>query len=87
MGNNRDVVNILLLVTIGMFIPFVGSLALVFKIDLFAVEGWVFIFSTFFYFLVIFGIELGVVYVYYTLTNRFAQKSFQKTSMIHKKEK
>jgi len=87
MGKNRDVVNILILVTIGMFIPFIGSLILAFGIDPLSVDGWRSIFSTFFYFLIIFGIELGAVYIYYNLTNKFAQKSFDKTSPINKNEK
>ena len=87
MGKNRDVVNILILVTIGMFIPFIGSLILAFHIDPMTVSGWRTIFSTFFYFLIIFGIELGFVYVYYNLTNKVAQRSFDNSSPLNKKGK
>ena len=87
MGKNRDVVNILVLVTIGMFIPFIGSLTVSFNIDPLTFSGWTKIFSTFFYFLIIFGIELGAVYVYYNLTNKVAQMTFNKSSPKNKKEK
>jgi hypothetical protein len=87
MGKNRDVVNILILVTIGMFIPFIGSLILAFDIDPMTVSGWRTIFLTFFYFLIIFGIELGFVYVYYNLTNKVAQRSFGNSAPINKKGK
>jgi len=86
MGKNRDVIHILILVTMGMFIPFIGSLTLAFNIDLFTSSGWISILSTFFYFLIIFALELGVVYIYYNLTNRHAQRSFDKTSPLKRKE-
>ena len=87
MGNTLDVIKILLLVIIGMFIPFIGSLTLAFKINLFMFQGWGLIITSFLYFLVFFGIELAVVFVYYTLTNRIAQKSFQDISTINDEEK
>jgi polyferredoxin len=87
MGNNKDVIKILIMVTIGMFIPFIGSIVLAFGINLLTLQGWVWIFSAFLYFLVFFGIELGVVYIYYNLTNRAAQRAFDKTSPVNKNEK
>ncbi len=86
MGNNTDVVKILIIVIIGMLIPFIGSVALAFGINLFTLHGWVSIILTFLFFLVFFGIELGVVYIYYNLTNRAAQRFFDETSPSNKKD-
>jgi hypothetical protein len=87
MGNTLDIIKILLLVIMGMFIPFIGSLALAFNIDLLMLQGWELIITSFLYFLVFFGMELALVFVYYTLTNRMAQKSFQDISTIEDNEK
>ena len=62
---NRDVVQILALVIIGMFIPFLGSLFLTFHLDLTNFDSWMKIGSTFGYFLLILGIELLVVFLYF----------------------
>jgi hypothetical protein len=78
MGKNRDLIQILTLVIIGMFIPFLGSLVITFNLNLLRIGDVLKIGSTFGYFLLIFGIELGVVYLYFTLTNRLAQKHLEK---------
>jgi uncharacterized membrane protein (DUF485 family) len=78
MGKNRDLIQILTLVIIGMFIPFLGSLVITFNMNLFRIGDVLKIGSTFGYFLLIFGIELAVVYLYFTLTNRLAQKHLEK---------
>jgi hypothetical protein len=71
MGKNRDVLKVLLLVLIGMFIPFLGSITLSY--------GFVpkTIAVTFLYFLVIFGLELGFVYLYFTFSGRRATKKME----------
>lgn len=78
MGKNRDVVQILLIVIGGMFLPFFISLAFMFHIDVFTFSGWFQIISAFFYFLIIFGIELGSVILYFHITNSLAKKKFAK---------
>ncbi|MEA3458205.1 MAG: hypothetical protein U9R21_05955 [Candidatus Thermoplasmatota archaeon] len=72
MGKNRDLIQILALVIVGMFIPFFGSITINYDLN-FTKIG-----STFGYFLLIFGIELGVVYIYFNITNRFANKNMEK---------
>ena len=71
MGKNRDFLKVLLLVLIGMFIPFLGSITLSY--------GFVprTIVVTFLYFLVIFGVELGCVYLYFVLSGRRANEKIQ----------
>jgi hypothetical protein len=71
MGKIRDLVKVLLLILIGMFIPFLGSIALSYGLIL---EK---IFVTFLYFLVFFGCELAVVYVYFTLSGRRANQKIE----------
>ena len=78
MGKNRDLIQILALVIIGMFIPFLGSLLITFNMNLFDMTDVLKIGSTFGYFLLIFGIELGVVYLYFNLTNRISTKQMEK---------
>ena len=72
MGKNRDLIQILSLVIIGMFIPFLGSITIT--------HGWnpVKIATTFGYFLLIFGAELGAVYLYFTISNKMASKNMEK---------
>lgn len=74
MSKNIDLVKILLIVIIGMFVPFLGSLSIVYGMDLTNFNDILKIGSTFGYFLLIFAIELIVVYIYYNLTNKFAEK-------------
>ena len=68
MGKNHDLIQILAIVMIGMFIPFLGAITISYGFDLWKIG------STFGYFLLIFGIELGLVYLYFTITNRMANK-------------
>jgi hypothetical protein len=72
MGKRQDLIQVLLLILIGMLIPFVGSITLTYGFS-FSKIG-----VTFLYFLVIFGLELGFVYVYFTLGNRSANKKMEK---------
>ncbi len=71
MGKKRDLIQVLLLILIGMFIPFLGSITLSY--------GFVpkTILITFLYFLVIFGFELGFVYLYFTLSGKRANKKME----------
>jgi hypothetical protein len=71
MGKTQDLIKVLLLILIGMFIPFLGSITLSY--------GFVpqTIFVTFLYFLVIFGFELGAVYLYFTFGGRRASKKIE----------
>ena len=71
MGKNRDLVKVLLLILVGMFIPFLGSIALSYGL----VPQKIVV--TFLYFLVIFGLELGSVYLYFSLSGRRANKMIE----------
>lgn len=74
MSKNIDVIKILLIVIIGMFIPFLGSLVIVYGMDLTNVDDVLKIILTFGYFLLIFGIELIIVYLYYDISSRIVSK-------------
>jgi hypothetical protein len=72
MGKNRDVVQILLLVLVGMFIPFLGSIALTYGLEISKIG------LTFVYFVGIFGIELFIVFLYFTVSGWRANKHLEK---------
>ncbi|MDG6218260.1 MAG: hypothetical protein QCI00_02335 [Candidatus Thermoplasmatota archaeon] len=74
MGKHSDIITILLIVIIGMFFPFLGSLVIMFDVSPLTTLGLMTIGSTFGIFLLIFGIELVLVYLYFFLTNTIAQK-------------
>ncbi len=74
MGKNRDLVLILMIVIIGMFIPFLGSIIITFGLDITLICTWTKIASTFGYFLLIFGIELLFVMLYFTFSNKIFGK-------------
>lgn len=74
MGKHRDLAGILLLVIIGMFIPFMGSIFINYGFDFTKIADWFILGSTFFYFLLIFGIELLVVFLYFNITSKIASK-------------
>ena len=78
MGKTSDLTLILALVIIGMFIPFVGSIALTYGLNVKDVNNWLKIGSTFGYFLLIFALELGLVILYFTLSNKIASKKIDK---------
>ncbi len=78
MGKNRDLIQILALVIIGMFIPFLGSITITYGLDLTNVNNLLKIGSTFGYFLLIFAIELVIVFLYFTITNKIAGKKMDK---------
>ena len=72
MSKNRDLIQILLIVTMGMFIPFIISITLVYGFHLSS------LLITFGYFIIVFGIELGIVYGYFSITNWLALKKLNK---------
>ena len=72
MSKNKDLIQILIIVIIGMFIPFIGSITINYNFDLYRIS------STFGYFLLIFAIELIIVYLYFTITNKLAIKNLEK---------
>ena len=74
MGKHRDLAGILLLVIIGMFVPFMGSIFITYGFDFTKIADWLKLGSTFFYFLLIFGIELLVVFLYFNITSKIASK-------------
>ena len=78
MGKNRDLIQILLIVVIGMFIPFLGSIIITFNLDITDANNILKVGSTFIWFLIIFAIELAIVYVYYSITNKIAHKKMEK---------
>ena len=78
MGKNRDLIQILTLVLIGMFIPFLISITITYSLDLTNMSDLIKIGSTFGYFLLIFGIELLIVYLYFTIVNKMANKNMEK---------
>jgi len=78
MGKNLDIAKILIIVMIGMFIPFFGSIAITFDLDFTCINDIMKSGSTFGYFLLIFAIELVIVFVYYKLSNKLAEKKLEK---------
>lgn len=78
MGKHRDLAGILLLVIIGMFIPFLGSIAITYGFIFTEIDEWFKIGSTFGYFLVIFGVELLAVFLYFIITSNIASKKIEK---------
>ena len=84
MGKNQDLAIILMIVIIGMFIPFFGSILIMNNLnnlDITNISRWLKIGKTFGWFLLIFGLELGVVYLYFTITNTLAQKKIDEQSL------
>ena len=78
MGKTRDLIQILVIILIGMFIPFLGSILISFGLDITNINDLWKVGSTFAWFLLIFGIELIVVFIYYKITSRLAGKKLEK---------
>jgi len=72
---SRDLITILLLVIIGMFIPFLGSIVITFGLDFTNIDNLMKIGRSFAWFLLIFALELAVVIVYYKTINKIAGKN------------
>lgn len=64
MGRYRDIAGILGLVILGMFIPFCGSIAIIYGVSV----GRLLL--GFLVFLVVFGLELGTVYAYFKVSGK-----------------
>lgn len=75
---NKDLIGILILVIIGMFIPFLGSIIITFGLDISNLDNLWKIGSTFGWFLIIFAIELGIVFLYYQITSKIATNKYNK---------
>jgi len=78
MGKNKDLIQILIIIIIGMFIPFLGSIIITFGLDITNMNNLLKIGSTFVWFLIIFAIELVFVFFYYQITNKIAGKKMNK---------
>ena len=78
MGKKRDLIQVILLILIGMFIPFLGSVILSYGFEIKKIS------FAFFYFLIIFAFELGVVYLYFTIINKLANKKREKINQNKK---
>lgn len=78
MGKTLDLVQILIIVIIGMFIPFLGSILITFGLDFTNFSDLLKIGKTFGWFLVIFAIELALVFIYYQISNKIAEKKLDK---------
>jgi hypothetical protein len=74
MSKRRDLVQILLIVIIGMFIPFLISIVISFSLDITNLDHLSKVGTTFLWFLLIFGIELFSVFLYFNITYRIANK-------------
>jgi Zn-dependent protease with chaperone function len=71
MAKHRDVLQVLLLVLVGMFVPFLGSIALTYGLEIEKIG------LTFVYFVALFGVELFIVFLYFTVTSRYATKHLE----------
>jgi len=78
MGKYKDITVILLIVIIGIFIPFILSIVITFGFDFKELNNWLKIGLAFGYFLIIFAVELIAVYIYFILTNKLAEKKMGK---------
>ena len=72
MGKHKDLALILVIILIGMFIPFVGAITINYGFDLLRIAG------TFGYFLLIFVIELSIVLLYFRLNSKASMKKMNK---------
>jgi hypothetical protein len=78
MGKHRDLIGILLIVIIGMFIPFLGSIFLTYGFNFSSLSDWYKLGTTFVYFLILFSFELIVVFLYYKISNYIAEKKLKR---------
>ena len=77
MGKHRDLIGIFLLVIIGIFIPFLISITITYGFNFTELNNWLKIGSTFGYFLLIFAVELLVVYLYFQISSRITNKKLE----------
>lgn len=85
MPKHQDLIIILCIVLVGMFIPFVGSLIISFNLDIASFADIGIIGSTFGWFLLIFAFELISVYLYFSITNKIAQKKIDDNALLKEK--
>ena len=78
MGKHRDLAGMLLLVIVGMFVPFLGSISITYGFNFTEIDEWFKMGSTFAYFLIIFGVELLVVFLYFIVTSKIASKKIER---------
>ena len=78
MGKTLDLIFILIIVIIAMFIPFFGSIVITSGLDFTNIDDLLKIGSTFGWFLLIFGIELIVVFLYFQITGKISSKKIDK---------
>ena len=78
MSKNRDLFQILILVLIAMFIPFFISVIINFEIDFSNFQDILKIIITFIHFLIIFGIELIAVFIYFNISNKLSNNKINK---------
>lgn len=78
MGKTLDLIFILIIVIIAMFIPFIGSILITFGLDFTNIDDLLKIGSAFGWFLLIFGIEIIVVFIYYQITGKISSKKIDK---------
>lgn len=78
MGKHKELIKILLIIIIGIFIPFLGSTAISYGFNFTELNNWVKVGSTFGYFLLIFAVELIIVYIYFKVSNKIAEKKIGK---------
>jgi len=78
MGKTLDLIFILIIVIIAMFIPFFGSIVITSWLDFTNIDDLLKIGSTFGWFLLIFGIELIVVFLYFQITGKISSKKIDK---------
>jgi multisubunit Na+/H+ antiporter MnhG subunit len=78
---NRDLIIILIIVIIGMFIPFFGSIIINFGLDFTKPVDLIKVVSTFGWFLIIFAVELIVVFIYFQTTSKIAEKKLEKLKL------
>ncbi len=78
MGKNKDLFKIIMLILCGMLFPFIGSLSIIYGIEPVRLG------SAFIVFLVLFGIELVVVFFYFYVGSRRAEKHIQQLNPLKK---
>lgn len=81
MSKRKDLISILAIVIIGMFIPFFISINITFGLNISNIDSIFKIGTTFGWFLIIFGIELAVVYLYFYITNKTAKKKLDEIKL------
>ena len=77
MAENKDLIQILTIIIIGMFIPLSGSLMLSYGTNILKIDGLIQLITTFIYFLIIFAVELFLVFLYFVISSKIADKKIE----------